>query len=386
MKPSSLFTQLNLGGLVLPNRIVMAPLTRMRAGEGNVPTPLNAVYYQQRASAGLIIAEGTAISAEAQGYPGAPGIYTTQQIIGWRGVTGAVHSRGGRIVMQIAHNGRNSHSSFMPDGGPPFAPSAIPSKLPALTADFRQVPVETPRVLSRKHIQVIVEDFRQASVNAIESGCDGVEIQGANSHLVDQFLEDGANRRTDEYGGSFENRTRFLLDIVDEVRAAIHPHILGVRLSPFGHYGGIGDSHPADLFNFVIQALDQRKVSYLHLIEGRGSEIGLSDDLHAGALNNAQLFRSRFSGPLISAAAYTPVSAKTTIEMGHADCVAFGRLFIANPDLVERIEGGFPLNAYDRATFYGGDERGYTDYRTRVVSPCQSIKAANPRPEGQPHA
>ena len=386
MKPNTLFTPLKLGSLVLPNRIVMAPLTRMRAGEGNVPTPLNALYYQQRASAGLIIAEGTAISAEAQGYPAAPGIYTPQQIEGWRRVTGAVHSSGGRIVMQIAHNGRNSHSSFMPDGGPPFAPSAISPNLPALTRDFRQVPIETPRELSRQHIKDTVQDFRQAAINAIESGCDGVEIQGANSHLVDQFLQDGANRRTDEYGGTFENRTRFLLDVVDEVRAAIHPHILGVRLSPFGQYGGIGDSHPADLFNFVIEALDRRKISYLHLIEGRGSEIGLSDDLHPGALNNAQLFRPRFSGPLISAAAYTAASAKTTIEMGHADCIAFGRLFIANPDLVERIEGGCPLNSYHRATFYGGDERGYTDYPTRAGSTGQSFEILTPTREGQPHA
>ncbi len=205
--------------------------------------------------------------------------------------------------------------------------------------------------------------FRQAAKNAVEAGCDGVEIQGANSHLVDQFLEEGANKRTDEYGGSLQNRTRLLLEIVDEVRAAILTHVLGVRLSPFGQYGGIHDSRPAELFSCVIEALNQRKISYLHLIEGRGSEIGLSDDLHAGALNNVQLFRPRFTGPLISAAAYTPATATEAIEKGHADAIAFGRLFIANPDLVARIEKGFPLNAYDRTTFYGGDERGYTDYR-----------------------
>jgi N-ethylmaleimide reductase len=364
MNVSSLFTPLRLGALTMPNRIVMAPLTRMRAGEGHVPTPLNAEYYAQRASAGLIITEGTAISAEAHGYPKAPGIYTPEQIAGWHRVTEAVHSRGGRIILQIQHNGRNSHSSFMPDGGPPFAPSAIPPNLPGFTADFAQVPIETPRVLRADQIRMIVTDFRNASINAIEAGFDGVEIQGANSHLVEQFLEDGTNVRTDEYGGRLENRTRFLLEIVEQVCAAINPHPIGVRLSPFGQYGGIHDSQPLELFNYVIELLSRRRISYLHLIEGRGSEIGLTDDLHSGALNNAQLFRSKFAGPLISAAAYTAATAAETVANGFADAIAFGRWFIANPDLVERIAGEFPLNPYDRSTFYGGGERGYTDYQT----------------------
>jgi len=363
MSPS-LFTPLRLGNIDLPNRIVMAPLTRMRAGDGHVPTPLNAEYYRQRASAGLIITEGTAISVEAQGYPAAPGIYTPAQIAGWRVVTGAVHSRGGRIVMQIAHNGRNSHSSFMPDGGPPFAPSPIPPNLPGFTADFRQVPIEIPRGLRTEQVETIVKDFRNAAVNAIEAGFDGVEIQAANSHLVDQFLEDGTNVRTDRYGGSIENRCRFLLEIVDRIGAAIKGSALGVRLSPFGQYGGIRDSQPLELFTHVIESLNQRRISYLHLIEGRGSEIGLSDQLHDGALNNAQLFRSAFKGTIVSAAAYTPATAAEAVEKGQADAIAFGRSFIANPDLVERIAGGFPLNAYDRFTFYGGGERGYTDYGT----------------------
>jgi N-ethylmaleimide reductase len=358
----SLFTPLTLGKIDLPNRIVMASLTRMRAGPGHIPTPLNAEYYGQRASAGLIITEGTAISSEAQGYPAAPGIYTMEQIAGWRRVTDAVHSRGGRIVMQIAHNGRNSHSSFMPDGGRPFAPSAIPPNLPGFTSDFRQVPIETPRELRVDQVKAIVGDFRNASINAIEAGFDGVEIQGANSHLVDQFLEDGANVRADVYGGSIENRARFLMEIVDEIAAAIRPNSPGVRLSPFGQYGGIHDSRALELFTYVIESLNQRRVGYIHLIEGRGSEIGLADDLHADALNNAQLFRSMFDGPLISAAAYTPVTAAEVIETGQADAVAFGRSFIANPDLVERIAGGFPLTPYDRSTFYGGGEHGYTDY------------------------
>jgi N-ethylmaleimide reductase len=364
MSIETLFIPLRIGLIQLPNRIVMAPLTRMRAGVNNVPTALNAEYYAQRSSAGLIISEGTAVSAQAQGYPSSPGIYTTEQISGWRGVTDAVHSRGGRIVLQIQHNGRNSHSSLLPDGSLPVAPSPIPPNLPGFTKDFQQVPIEVPRALETAEIPAIVGTFRQAALNAIEAGFDGVEVQGANSHLIEEFLEDGTNQRTDAYGGSKENRVRLLLDIVDEVAAAIGPVRVGVRLSPFGQYGGIRDSNPLELFTFVIQELDKRHISYLHLIEAKGSEMGLTDKLHEDAVNNAALFREMFHGPLLSAAAYTPESAALTIENKHADAIAFGRLFIANPDLVRRIKEHQPLNAYDRSTFYGGGEHGYTDYKT----------------------
>jgi N-ethylmaleimide reductase len=364
MSNDILFTPLRLGAIRLPNRIVMAPLTRMRAGIKNVPTALNAEYYAQRSSAGLIISEGTAVSAQAQGYPSSPGIYTAEQIAGWRGVTDAVHARGGRIVMQIEHNGRNSHSSLLPDGSLPVAPSAIAPNLPGFTKDFQQVPSEVPRALETAEIPVVVATFRQAALNAIEAGFDGVELQGANSHLIEEFLEDGTNQRTDAYGGSKENRVRFLLGIVEEVTAAIGPDRLGVRLSPFGQYGGISDSNPLELFTFVIQELDKRRIAYLHLIEAKGSEMGLTDELHEDAVNNAALFRDLFDGPLLSAAAYTPESAALAIEGEYADAIAFGRLFIANPDLVRRIKEGQPLNAYDRSTFYGGGERGYTDYKT----------------------
>ena len=366
MSSPSLFTPLKIGNLECPNRIVMAPLTRMRAGDRHVPSALNVEYYAQRASAGLIITEGTAISPEAHGYPQAPGIYTREQIAGWRQVTDAVHFRSGRIVMQLQHSGRNSHSSFMPDGGPPFAPSAVPPNLPGFTADFRQVPIETPRALTTEQVKTIIEDFHRASVNAQEAGFDGVEIQAANSHLIDQFLENGTNLRGDEYGGGLERRARFLLEIVDQISSAIKPKILGVRLSPFGQYGGIHDTCPLDLFTFVIEALNQRGIDYLHLIEGRGSEIGLADDLHEDSLNNAQLFRPKFDGPLIAAGAFTPQTAAITLEQRQADAVAFGRMFIANPDLVERIRHGLPLNAYDRSTFYGGGEHGYTDYPVSI--------------------
>jgi N-ethylmaleimide reductase len=364
MSNETLFSSLRLGAMQLPNRIVMAPLTRMRAGAANVPTALNAEYYAQRSSAGLIISEGTAISPEAQGYPNAPGIYTTAQIAGWRAVTERVHARGGRIVMQIAHNGRNSHSSLIPDGKAPVAPSAVLPTIPALTKDFQQVPAETPRPLEISEIAVIISSFCQAALNAIEAGFDGVELQGANSHLIEQFLEDGTNQRTDAYGGPQENRARFLLEIVDEVTSAIGADRLGVRLSPFGQYGGIHDSNPLELFTFVIRELSKRRIAYLHLIEARGSEIGLTDELHENARNNAALFRSVFDGPLLSAAAYTPESAAAAIEKKHADAIAFGRLFIANPDLVERIKENRPLSPPDRSTFYGGGAHGYTDYKS----------------------
>ena len=363
MNSSSLFDPLQVGSITLPNRIIMAPLTRMRAGSGNIPNALNAEYYAQRASAGLIIAEGTAVSQQGQGYPNAPGIYTREQVDGWRTVTRAVHSRGGRMFLQIAHNGRNSHSSFMPDGGPPVAPSAIPPKLPGFTRDGQQVPIEVPRVLRQEEIVAIIESFTMASRNAIEAGFDGVELQAANSHLIDQFLEDGTNTRTDAYGGCIINRMRFLLEITEGVSACIGPERLGVRLSPFGQYGGICDSNPMRLFTSVVEELNGRKLAYLHLIEGRGSEIGLGDALHADALNNARLFRPYFHGPLISAAAYTPLTANDAVEEKSADAVAFGRMFISNPDLVERVARDLPLSPYDRSTFYGGGEKGYTDYQ-----------------------
>jgi N-ethylmaleimide reductase len=373
MSIGTLFTPLRLGAIQLPNRIVMAPLTRMRAGANNVPTALNAEYYAQRSAAGLIISEGTAVSAQGQGYPSSPGIYTTEQIAGWRGVTDAVHARGGRIIMQIQHNGRNSHSSLLPNGSLPVAPSRIPPNLPGFTKDFQQVPIEVPRALETIEIPAIVGAFRQAALNAIEAGFDGVELQGANSHLIEEFLEDGTNQRTDAYGGSKEKRVQILVDIVDEVTAAIGPDRVGVRLSPFGQYGGIRDSNPLELFTFVIQELDKRRISYLHLIEAKGSEMGLTDELHEDAVSNAALFREMFQGPLLSAAAYTPESAAQAIEKNFADAIAFGRLFIANPDLVGRIKDSEPLNAYDRSTFYGGGEHGYTDYKTLGQ---QSLSAA----------
>jgi N-ethylmaleimide reductase len=363
MRYSALFEPLQLGRLALPNRIIMAPLTRMRAGAGNVPTALNATYYAQRATAGLIIAEGTAVSEQGQGYPNAPGIYTNEQIEGWKAVTHAVHSADGRIFLQIAHNGRNSHSSLMPGGALPVAPSEIASSLPGFTRDFRRVPIEIPRALETAEISPIVEDFALAARNAMEAGFDGIELQASNSHLIDQFLQDGTNVRTDAYGGTASKRMRFLLEILENVAASIGMDRMGVRLSPFGQYGGIHDSHPLQLFTALIEELSGRGLAYLHVIEGRGSEIGLGDTLHEDALNNAQLFKPHFKGPLVSAAAYTPTTASETVGKKTADAIAFGRLFISNPDLVERIAEDLPLTPPDRSRFYGGGKEGYIDYQ-----------------------
>ncbi len=370
MSHPALFKSLQLGTMELPNRVFMAPLTRMRAGARNVPTALNATYYAQRASAGLIIAEGTAVSEQGQGYPSAPGIYTEEQIAGWKLVTEAVHAVGGHIFLQVAHNGRNSHSSLMPDGGPPVAPSAVPSNLSAFTRTFEQVPIEVPRRLELEEVHVIVESFGTAAANAIEAGFDGVELQAANSHLIDQFLEDGTNLRTDGYGGCITNRMRFLVEVVERVTATIGEQRVGVRLSPFGQYGGIRDSDPTRLFTSIVDWLDGRDLAYLHLIEGRGSEIGLGDALNENALDNVRLFRPHFRGRLISAGAYTPASASRTVESEEVDAIAFGRSFISNPDLPKRIADESGLAPYDRRTFYGGGERGYTDYATAGETPA----------------
>ena len=357
-----LFEPLRLGAIMLRNRIIMAPMTRMRAGIGHAPTSLNAEYYSQRASAGMIVTEGTAVSPQAQGFPNAPGIYTAQQITGWRAVVDAVHSRGGTIVMQIAHNGRNSHSSLLPDGVLPVAPSAVPPNIPAFTSEFLAVTAEVPRALEEDELPGIVSEFRQAASNALDAGFDGVEIQGANGHLIEQFLENGTNHRSDSYGGPKENRGRLLFEVVAAVTATIGADRLGVRLSPFGRYAGIYDSNPLELFTYVVRELSKRHIAYLHLIEARGSEVGLTDQLNNGTLNNAALFRPAFAGPLITAAAYTPESGAEAIRMGHADGIAFGRSFVANPDLPERIRHGAAITPFDRGTAYGGGAHGYTDY------------------------
>jgi N-ethylmaleimide reductase len=362
VRASALLRPLQIGALALPNRTVMAPLTRMRAAVGGLATPLMADYYGQRAGAGLIITEGTAINPQAHGYPASPGIYTTEQIAAWRSVTDRVHGMGGRVLMQIQHNGRGSLPAYNADGSLPVAPSAIRYVGKVYTPEFEPLDPPAPRALELREIPALVNAFSTASANARAAGFDGVEIQGANGHLIDQFLCDGSNRRTDEYGGNIANRSRFLLEVVDATIAAIGANRLGVRLSPHGRYGGISDSNPAALITHVIRELSSRKIAYLHLIEPRASEIGVSDELHANVPDTAQRLRHTFTGPVISAGAYTPESGAFAIDSDLADAIAFGRLFIANPDLVARVRLGAALNTAARSTFYGGGARGYTDY------------------------
>jgi len=341
----------------------MAPLTRMRAGEGGVPTPLSAIYYGQRASAAMIITEATAISHNAHGYPNMPGIHSKEQLAGWRAIATRVHQKNGRIVMQIVHTGRASHSTYQTDGIVPGAPSALASASgQAFLPDFTLVEWEVPRALEQEELVTIVASFKTAAKNAIDAGCDAVEIHAANGYLLDQFLQDGSNKRTDQYGGSIENRSRLLLEVVDALVEAIGKNRVAVRLSPHGNFGGMQDSDPKSLFTYVINALSQRHLAYLHLIEPRASSIGLGDDLSIDSANNAKLFRRAFNGPVISAGGYTAASATRAILDGDADAIAFGRSFLANPDLPARVKAGAPLNRYDRTTFYGGAEKGYTDY------------------------
>jgi N-ethylmaleimide reductase len=373
MKLPALFEPLQLGVLNLPNRLVMAPLTRMRAAPGGIATSLMAEYYGQRASAGLIVTEGTAVSSQAHGYPASPGVYTPEQIAAWRAVTDRVHSMKGRIFMQIQHNGRGSLPVYNADGSLPVAPSALPYVGKVYTPAFVPLDPPTPRALESSEIPALIETFSKAAANAMAAGFDGIEIQGANGHLIDQFLCDGSNQRTDAYGGSIVGRARFLLEIVDSIIDVVGADHLGVRLSPYGRYGGISDSDPMALFSHVAGELSRRRIAYLHLIEASASEIGISDDLHANAPNNAALFRPAFLGALISAGAYTPESGEFALEGGAADAITFGRLFIANPDLVARLRQGASLNAPDRATFYGGAARGYTDYPTLTPQPLAQV-------------
>jgi N-ethylmaleimide reductase len=354
----------DLGPFQLPHRVVMAPLTRMRAGgTDGVPSPLAPTYYGQRATGrGLIVAEATQISRQGQGYPQTPGIYTQAQVAGWRPVVRAVRDRGAVFFLQLWHVGRISHSSFH-DGALPVAPSAVAASGNAFTSDFQRVPYETPHALELNEIGGIVADYRRAAQNAKEAGFDGVEIHAANGYLLQEFLEDKTNRRADRYGGSVENRARLLFEVFDAISEIWPAERIGVRISPYSDVNGdIADSDPASLYAHVVGGLAARGVSYLHLIEAR-ARAGITEELNEAAPPSvAALLRPLFSGPLIVSGGFTPETAEAAIAESKADLVAFGRAFIANPDLPKRIAFGAPLNTPDPATYYGGSGRGYTDY------------------------
>ncbi len=354
----NLFTPYKIGDLELPNRIVMAPLTRNRAGKGNVPHQLNAEYYAQRASAGLIISEATQISPQGQGYPFTPGIHSPEQIAGWKLVTDAVHQNGGRIYLQLWHVGRISHPDLQPDGALPVAPSAIKPKGEAWTYEGMK-PFVTPRALETWEIPEIVEQYRQGAENALAAGFDGVEIHAANGYLIDQFLRDGTNHRTDKYGGSLENRTRFLLEITQAVIGVWGAKRVGVRLSPSGTFNDMSDSDPLLTFGYVAEALNQFDLAYLHIYEATEADIR-----HGGTVVPTSHLRECYQGTLMVNGGYTLEKANSVLAAKQADLVSFGRLFIANPDLPKRFLYNAPLNQPDESTFYGGTEKGYTDYPT----------------------
>jgi N-ethylmaleimide reductase len=362
---SNLFDPLPLGEMLLKNRIIMAPLTRMRSQQpGNIPYALNAEYYAQRASAGLIISEATQISPLAQGYPATPGIHSQAQVAGWKLVTDAVHHKGGKIFLQLWHVGRISHSSLHPQEGLPVAPSAIAPSGKVLTAAWKQEPYETPRALELNEIPALIADYKKAAQNAKDAGFDGVEVHGANGYLLDQFLHDGSNKRTDLYGGSVENRSRLLLEVVDAVVQVWGKSRVGVRLSPYGTFNDMSDSDTAKLFAYVFAQLSGRGIVYVHVIEPRSTNAGGggADTADESVPSTSQIFRKSFNGVFISAGGYNFESAKQVVAAGQADAVAFGRIYIANPDLPERFKKNAPLNKYNRATFYGGTAVGYTDY------------------------
>jgi N-ethylmaleimide reductase len=364
MSFSKLFAPLTVGPYRLSHRVIMAPLTRMRAQDGTVAAhALNVLPYKQRASnGGLIIAEASQVSQAGQGYPATPGIHSERQIEGWRDVTEAVHLKGGRIFLQLWHVGRVSHSSLQPNGALPVAPSAIRINGETLTASWKSVPFETPRALETEEIAEVVESFRQGAENAKLAGFDGVELHGANGYLVEQFLQSRSNQRSDQYGGSVENRCRFLKETVDALIDVWGSDRVAVRLSPYGVANESGDDDPVSLYRHVLRQLNPLGLGYLHFIEPRSSGAGRADVNHQNVPSALELFRSDWSGVLIGAGGFDGASAEATVASGRADAIAFGRAFIANPDLPTRLKLNIPLNPYNRATFYGGGAAGYTDY------------------------
>ncbi|OUL71205.1 alkene reductase [Paraburkholderia hospita] len=361
---NTLFSRTHVGPFELSHRVVLAPLTRMRTGQGNVPGDLMVEYYTQRASeGGLLISDATAVSPLGIAYVDAPGIYTDAQVKGWRRVTDAVHAKGARIFLQMWHAGRQAHPANT-GGVTPLAPSALRSLEHAAIRDgngnVAEAELIVPRALEIDEIAGIVEQFRRSAVLAKEAGFDGVELHGANGYLFEQFLLDGTNHRTDAYGGPIDNRARFLFETLDAVVAVWGPGRVALRLSPSGTYGTMSDSDPHATFGYVAKRLNSYDLAYLHVIEPRIR--GIVEQETSESDVTSKDMRRLYNGTIIAAGGFTGESAGQIVADGHADLVAFGRMFISNPDLPERLRTGKPLTRYDRSTFYGGDARGYTDY------------------------
>jgi N-ethylmaleimide reductase len=362
---TDLFSPFRLGPLELPNRIVMAPMTRNRAGPGNAPTALNATHYAQRAGAGLIVAEASQVSPQGLGYPATPGIHTDEQVAGWKLVTDAVHAAGGRIFLQLWHVGRISHPSLQPDGALPVAPSAIAPAGQAWTLDGMK-PYVTPRALETGELAGIVAQYRHGAANAKAAGFDGVEVHAAHGYLLDQFLRDSTNRRADRYGGSAENRARLLIEVMEAVADVWGGERAGVHLSPTNlAFNDISDSDPERTFSVVVRALDRLGLGYLHLVEPGPAPSQPSPASRGGKAApalDAAFFRPLWRSVLVVNKAYDLARANAVLQSGAADLVSFATLFIANPDLPERLRRGGPFATAERKTFYGGSAGGYTDY------------------------
>lgn len=363
MSHKALFAPLQLGQTTLNNRIVMAPLTRLRAIEpGDIPSPLAKTYYAQRATAGLVITEATQVSAQAKGYAGAPGIHSDAQVAAWKEITQAVHAQGGKIAIQLWHTGLVSHQSLQPDGQAPISASAVDVQARTSLRDEQGLPLRAettvPRAASHDELQQVVADFAAACVRAREAGFDLVEIHGAHGYLLSQFWAEHTNQRSDEYGGSRENRARLMLEVVDACIAAWDKDHIGIRVSPFGAFNSVnmGDNEADQLY--LLGELNQRKLAYLHI----------SEPDWAGGQPLTEAFRQKvravYAGKIIAAGGYTAQKAEQLINAGLIDAAAFGRAFIANPDLVARIQQDAPLNEVNQATVYGGGAEGYTDYPT----------------------
>ncbi|MCD1644228.1 alkene reductase [Aurantimonas coralicida] len=355
MADEKLFEPLDLGPTHLANRVVMAPLTRSRATDAGDLRDIHVEYYRQRAGAGLIITEATNISAEARGYAYTPGIFTDRQVADWKKVTDAVHAKGGKMFLQLWHVGRISHPDLQPGGALPVAPSAVKPDMKAFTVDgFKDIPA--PRALDKDELPRVVADYVKAAENAKAAGFDGVEVHSANGYLLDQFLRDGANQRTDDYGGSIENRIRFPLEVVDAVVGVWGAERVGIRISPVSPANDLTDSDPEPLFTRYVEELSKRKLVYLHVVEGETGGARDPQEFKAWSL------KDKFDGLYMGNNAYDRTMAIERVANGETDLACFGRPFISNPDLVERLKLDAPLAEWDQATMYGGDEKGFIDY------------------------